>query len=81
MPIRIVNQHIAERQHTHGNGALLVMADSDEIARIGQHAHYFTLGNTFVYRLYGTRENPRMEPAQALVLTLAESYLFVHLLG
>ena len=76
----IVNGHIVEGQYPDGDGALLIVAYGDEIARNGHYTNYFTLFYPLVHRLDGTGENPRMEPSEALFLTLAESYLLVHLL-
>lgn len=72
--------NVSERQHTHGNGALLVVSYRDEIARIGHHAHYLSLPDAFVHLLDGTGEDPRMEAAEAFFLTLAEFDLLVHFL-
>ena len=78
MPEGIVNCHVRERQHTHGDGTLLIVSDGDEIARIGDHSHYLALADALVNMLNGTREYPRMEPSEALILTLPQLYLSIH---
>ena len=54
MPEFIVNLHVRERQHTDCNRALLVVTDSDEIARISQHTYHVALADTFVNLEDGT---------------------------
>ena len=71
MPEFIVNQNIRERQHTHGNRSLLIVANSDKIARNGHYTHQLTLLDALIHTLDGTREHPWMESAQTLFLTLA----------
>ena len=63
MPEGGINLNIAEREHSHGDGPLLVVADGDEIARIGHYAHHVTLLNAFLHALNGSGEHPRMEAA------------------
>ena len=48
IPEGIVDLDIAERQHTHGNGALLIMADSDETAISAQDTHQIAVVQTIV---------------------------------
>ena len=49
-----IDCYIAERQYTYSDRTLLVMANSDEIAMIGDHTHDFALADTFVGTLDGT---------------------------
>jgi hypothetical protein len=44
---------IAEREHTHGDGALLVMTDGDKIAVIGDYTHNVAFGDILVGMLDG----------------------------
>ena len=77
-PKRLVDGNIAERQHTNGDAAHLIMAYSDKIARTGDHANRLALLNAGVGMVDGTRENPRMEAQKRLLLTSFQLYAFVH---
>ena len=53
VPEGVVNLYVVERQHTHGDGALLVVAHGDEIALFCDHTHHITLFNTVVGMMDG----------------------------
>jgi hypothetical protein len=61
VPEGIVYFHIVEREHTHGDRALLIVTNSDETALFGYDTYHIALLDTLVKMMDSTRENPRME--------------------
>ena len=69
MPKTVVDADIFKAQHTHGNAALLIVANSDEIAVCVTYAHHVTLADVALSMVDGAAEYPRMIAQQALFLT------------
>ena len=81
MPESFVDGFLLERQHAHGDGALLVVASGDERAARSEHADYVALADAFVLMMDGTRENPGVKALQAFFLSPFEVYtIHVYLL-
>ena len=78
LPKLMVDGDVAERQYPDRYGAYLVMAYGQERAVRSQHPYDVALGYSFITTQYGTREYPRMEPPERLLLASFQIYVSVH---
>ena len=69
-PEFIVDLTVGKREHTHSDGARLIMTYGDEIATRGDHTHDVALVDTLIGLLDGPGKHPGVEAQQTLFLTL-----------
>ena len=67
---------MVEREYADGYRTVLEMSDSDEIAVSCEDIHHVAFFDSLVHLGNGTREYPRVESLQTLLLASFKIYLF-----
>ena len=78
IPKAIINGNVLESQHANRDGTLLIVPHGNELTAGSHHPYHVAFLQPIVHVLDGTREHPRMKPAETFLLTSLELNLLVH---